>query len=171
MYLNIPLRYRDFLESQENSLVQFPNESNRVIYDMKQRILELHQEGKSYREIEEILNCSKGTISYHLSPKTKSKHRANQFKRRNDRKVTAVKLMGGKCQNPDCGYDKCLAALELHHIDPTTKEYDSLGWRSLSEENMLKELKKCVLLCCRCHREFHAGVLNLELQVGIEPTT
>lgn len=34
---------------------------------MKDKILELRQEGKSYNEIRKILGCSKGTISYHCS--------------------------------------------------------------------------------------------------------
>lgn len=34
---------------------------------IKLRILELRREKKSYREIESILNCSRGTISYHCS--------------------------------------------------------------------------------------------------------
>lgn len=34
---------------------------------MKEKILKLRQEGKSYNEIKNILGCSKGTISYHCS--------------------------------------------------------------------------------------------------------
>ena len=34
---------------------------------MKDEILKLRKEGKSYNEIKEILKCSKGTISYHCS--------------------------------------------------------------------------------------------------------
>ena len=34
---------------------------------MKEKILKLRQEGKSYNEIRRILGCSKGTISYHCS--------------------------------------------------------------------------------------------------------
>lgn len=29
----------------------------------------------------------------------------------------AIAYKGGKCQC--CGYDKCIQALEFHHIDPT----------------------------------------------------
>lgn len=32
---------------------------------MKEKILKLRKEGKSYNEIKELLGCSKGTISYH----------------------------------------------------------------------------------------------------------
>lgn len=32
---------------------------------MKEKILKLREEGKSYRQIQTILNCSKSVISYH----------------------------------------------------------------------------------------------------------
>ena len=32
---------------------------------MKEEILRLRQEGKTYTQIQDILGCSKGTISYH----------------------------------------------------------------------------------------------------------
>lgn len=35
-------------------------------------------------------------------------------------KKRAVELKGGKCER--CGYDKCLDALEFHHINPEEKE-------------------------------------------------
>lgn len=38
---------------------------------LKQQILDLHNAGKSYREIEKLLGCSRGTISYYLNPNTK----------------------------------------------------------------------------------------------------
>ena len=34
---------------------------------MKDEILKLRKEGKSYKQIKEILKCSKSTISYHCS--------------------------------------------------------------------------------------------------------
>ena len=40
---------------------------------MKEKILKLREEGKSYREIEKILGCSRSTISYHCQAKTKQK--------------------------------------------------------------------------------------------------
>ena len=42
---------------------------------VKQKILELGSQGKSYREIREILNCSLGTISFHLGIGQKEKSR------------------------------------------------------------------------------------------------
>lgn len=69
------------------------------------------------------------------------------------RKIAAVELMGGSCRN--CGYDKCYAALEFHHEDPQTKEFNWNKVCKKSWEIITKELQKCVLLCSNCHRELH----------------
>jgi len=47
---------------------------------MKEKILELRNEGKSYREIQKILGCSKSTISYHCGngQKEKTKNRTKK---------------------------------------------------------------------------------------------
>ena len=67
--------------------------------------------------------------------------------------------MGGKCCR--CGYNKCEAALELHHVDPTTKDADTTkNLRLISDEvRVNEELDKCILLCSNCHREEHYGVV------------
>lgn len=49
---------------------------------MKEKILKLKSEGKSYNEIAKILNCSKGTIAYHCSDEQKEKT-AERRKKRN----------------------------------------------------------------------------------------
>ena len=76
-----------------------------------------------------------------------------------DRKRKAISLFGGKCGK--CGYDKNLACLDFHHLDPSQKKE---GWKTLrlkSWDKIVKELKKCILLCCRCHRELHSPDWNL----------
>ena len=70
-----------------------------------------------------------------------------------DRKFKAVELLGGKCSI--CGYNKCLDALEFHHLDPSKKEFAFNKMRLISWPRMIKELKKCILLCANCHRETH----------------
>ena len=42
-----------------------------------------------------------------------------QFRQR--RKRWAVDAFGGKCGI--CGYDKCVEALEFHHLDPSPKRF------------------------------------------------
>lgn len=67
---------------------------------------------------------------------------------------------GGKCQS--CGYSRCIGALELHHIDPTTKSF-GIGEKGYTRSwaKVQAELDKCVLLCANCHREVEAGILQL----------
>ena len=62
---------------------------------MKKKIIKLRNEGKSYREIQKILGCSKSTISYHCGSGQKQKIRDRTKKLRNEnavlRKVDAFK--------------------------------------------------------------------------------
>lgn len=70
-------------------------------------------------------------------------------------KKQLVKYKGGKCSV--CGYDKCISALEFHHLNPEEKEFELKASREIrSMEEYYKELEKCILLCANCHREAHA---------------
>lgn len=60
-----------------------------------------------------------------------------------------------------CGYNRCPAALEFHHINPEEKERTISLMRNYSAESIKKEVDKCVLLCCLCHREYHSGLIEL----------
>lgn len=50
---------------------------------MKEKILELRNQGLSYNQISEKLGCSKSTISYHLNENTKKKTKERSEKREN----------------------------------------------------------------------------------------
>jgi len=52
---------------------------------MKEEILKLRNEGKSYNEIKQILGCSKGTISYHCGDGQKEKTKKRRNKRRENK--------------------------------------------------------------------------------------
>lgn len=67
------------------------------------------------------------------------------------RKIKAVEYKGGKCSK--CGYDKCLGALQFHHVNPSEKEFSIGGAHCVSWERVLKELDKCILVCANCHVE------------------
>lgn len=73
-------------------------------------------------------------------------------------KERAVKTMGGKCSI--CGYDKCLSALEFHHLNPEEKEFTISQNTNLAWEQINEEIKKCVLVCSNCHKEIHAGLVE-----------
>lgn len=77
----------------------------------------------------------------------------NNIKKKNKSKQQAVDYKGGKCSK--CGYNKCLAALEFHHLDPKTKDKNWNSFRFKFSDKMKTELDKCVLLCSNCHREEH----------------
>lgn len=77
------------------------------------------------------------------------------------KKDRAVQAFGGCCQQ--CGYNRCLDALEFHHLDATSKtaspSYVIMRW---SWERAKEELDKCVLLCANCHREAEHKVIAVE---------
>jgi hypothetical protein len=76
------------------------------------------------------------------------------------KKIFAIEQFGGKCQV--CGYDRCINALQFHHVDPSTKEYEpTYVIMRMSWENAFKELKKCILVCSNCHAELHYQDLDI----------
>lgn len=77
------------------------------------------------------------------------------------KRLKYLELKGNKCQI--CGYDKYHGALEFHHTDPKDKS-DKLNHQSLTQGKIsfvLQELEKCILICSNCHREIHAGLINI----------
>lgn len=77
-------------------------------------------------------------------------------RRRHKLKALAVEYKGGKCII--CGYDRCVRALEFHHVNPAEKEF-GLSSRGLTRSwiAIKHELDKTILLCANCHREVEAG--------------
>ena len=70
-------------------------------------------------------------------------------------KQKAIDYLGGKCSI--CGYDKCNDALDFHHRDSKTKEFNISTNFNLSWGVLKNELDKCELLCSNCHRELHCA--------------
>jgi 5-methylcytosine-specific restriction endonuclease McrA len=68
---------------------------------MKEQILKLRDEGKTYNEIQKALGCSKGTIAYHCGQgqKQKTKYRTEQLRQNNPllQKVDHFKTSVKKC--------------------------------------------------------------------------
>jgi len=112
---------------------------------------------------------------YHREYRRKNKDKINAYQREWNRKgdnpdkrnrqrrewalrqkELGIEYKGGKCVA--CGYSKCSAALDFHHINPEEKEGLRQDW--CFEKNK-SELDKCVLLCANCHRELHAGVISI----------
>lgn len=68
---------------------------------------------------------------------------------------------GNKCVL--CGYNRCSAALEFHHVDASTKDIgiSALIRRHPTLGDLIEEVNKCVLLCVNCHREAHAKMYGV----------
>jgi hypothetical protein len=90
------------------------------------------------------------------------------------RKDACVAFRGGRCER--CGYSSCIAALSFHHRDPKRKKFAisvavsgsdprpsnnpaGVTLRDLWTRDgrmtplLRRELRKCDLLCARCHAE------------------
>lgn len=86
---------------------------------------------------------------------------AGVAKRRKRVKEKLVEYKGGKCEI--CGYDKCVSALEFHHLDPTKKDFGIGNKGNTMKFNRIKEeADKCMLVCSNCHREIHFALDNSE---------
>jgi hypothetical protein len=136
-----------------------------------------------------VLDQKKADESYHLQVdaalaskadlKRQLKHpSAKALLLRLDLKQRALGLKGGKCVL--CGYHKCSRALEFHHLEKHQKSFTisafiaqalSLYFKRHNEPTLedvekiwgyvVRELKKCILLCSNCHREVESGVTLL----------
>lgn len=82
--------------------------------------------------------------------------------RRKTLKAMAIAYKGGSCCI--CGYNRCIGALEFHHIDPSKKSF-GLAARGFTRswESIKQEIDKCILVCSNCHREIEAGFIQPEV--------
>lgn len=106
-----------------------------------------------------------GWVTYRLE-KPRGVYRCGQCtvervsRRRRRVKEILVAESGGACVL--CGYDRVLAALQFHHVDPTTKRFHlAFGGVTRAIEEMREEAAKCVLLCANCHAEVEVGAARL----------
>ena len=64
-----------------------------------------------------------------------------------------------------CGYDRGVSgivALDFHHMHGKDFGLTRRNIGQLSWSRLLEEAKKCVLVCCRCHREIHGGLVDCQ---------
>jgi len=80
---------------------------------------------------------------------------------RKNSKIRIVNSMGGECVV--CGYKKCNKALALHHLNPSKKEisFGNIRANPRSWIKIVKELRKCILVCNNCHAEIHEGITEI----------
>ena len=90
--------------------------------------------------------------------------KANYNHVKNFRKRTkekAVEYKGGKCKI--CNYDRCVSALEFHHLEPSKKDFTLSQSMNIAWDKIKEELDKCILVCANCHREIHEGIIKIGL--------
>jgi hypothetical protein len=130
---------------------------------MRERVLELHRQGKTIKEISEIVNRHQSTIRIHLNPDRREKSIKKISEHRMRIKKKAVDYSGGKCIR--CGYMRCIDALTFHHINPNEKERSISSGCTRSWDKIKCEVDKTILLCFICHVEFHAKFWKLTNEV------
>lgn len=126
----------------------------------------LYIEHKSLRKVSKLTGWSKFTIRKYVDISEKKSKISRSEAVINWRKRTKEKLVkykGGKCER--CEYNKCINALEFHHLDPNEKDFQ-IGGKSWSFERLKKEVDKCILVCSNCHREIHSENKLSDGQVG-----
>lgn len=90
---------------------------------------------------------------------SKNSEAVKKWRRTTKRRL--ILSLGGKCCC--CGYSKCDNALEFHHLDSDHKDFiiGRIRASNISWEKIIKEIRKCALVCSNCHKEIHAGIINL----------
>ena len=99
-----------------------------------------------------------------MADKRKYSDRAEYLKkavalRRKNIRLKAIEYKGGKCNI--CNYDKCIEALEFHHLDESKKDFQISGG-TLSFKKIEPELLKCIMVCSNCHREIHSHLIKYD---------
>jgi hypothetical protein len=99
-----------------------------------------------------------------MSPEELAEHRRKrrnaktyryQKKRRGELKAELLAERGGRCEQ--CGYNAASAALEFHHRDAHSKDFQISGG-TVSRRLVWAEAAKCDLLCANCHRARHIAL-------------
>jgi hypothetical protein len=117
-------------------------------------IVRLRSEGKTYDQIKAVLNCSKGTISYHLGPGQPEK-----LKARSDGYRAKVRnfIQKYKSETPcaDCGQNFNYYVMQFDHLPQFTKSFTISKFQDHTRDlsKVLEEMKKCDLVCANCHTE------------------
>lgn len=93
------------------------------------------------------------------------KHNRRRSKKYLNLKSRAVEYLGGRCQGESCPLPESYAipyyVFDFHHRDPAEKEFNISRFICRKHvklniwDNLVKELNKCDLLCCICHRKVH----------------
>src|SRR3954447_17357774 len=112
-----------------------------------------------------IMECSRhGRVEFWLESRgiyrcVRCRSEAVSRRRRRVKQIVVAEA-GGCCAV--CGYDRCISALQFHHLNGATKLF-GLAERGFTRsiEVVRAEAAKCVLLCSNCHAEVEAGIVSV----------
>jgi predicted transcriptional regulator len=125
------------------------NKNNTVRH--KENIIDLRSKGYTYNEIQKELGCSKSTISYHLGDgqieKTKERTRRRREEIRQHLAEIKEEIGCIDCKNKFPYYVLDFDHVRGQKIDNISK---MVKWHNY--EDILKEIKKCDVVCSNCHR-------------------
>lgn len=71
------------------------------------------------------------------------------------------KIIGNTCCACGYGGEGRQSILDLHHVEKRLFSVNS-GSVNFGNERLLMEVRKCILVCCRCHREIHKELISPE---------
>ena len=83
------------------------------------------------------------------------KNKKNREEKR-EIKTKAIQQAGGKCEL--CGFNEEEFLFAFHHKEPNKKDFD-IGKYHKWDTKLERELEKCALLCFKCHRKMHYGLV------------
>jgi len=85
---------------------------------------------------------------------------------RKNTKQRMIDAFGGKCGI--CDYDRLHDALDFHQLVSEEKEFGLGDVMScpIAWSKIVKEIKKCILVCNRCHKEIHAGITRIPKSIA-----
>lgn len=152
--------------------------------DEKNKIRKQRYFEKTYREAKDVpCACGCGTIiknkdRYGRDKKYENGHNGRKYadpkqykkeyhakikRQKAETKEWLIKELGGKCCICEYEFDgRNHAAFDFHHRDSDEKDFNisKVATNKQAKEKILKEAKKCDLICAVCHRLTHSGYFD-----------
>lgn len=130
-----------------------------ITEDLLNKMQIRYEECKNLSIVSKEYGVSINRLKYLNRRKSKTDYEVLKNRRYRIKKLL-VEYKGNKCKI--CGYDKCLSALEFHHLEPENKDFTiSYNTKYNNLDSLKKEVDKCILVCANCHREIHAGIVKV----------